>query len=400
MAPSKGIRPLGMQRNNSEIPAPNKILEQRELEKQKRHHEERLSHVKSTSQTNARKRLDNTVPMTSLLLLPDHKKLLRETSRLTAIEYENGQLLEKLSTIAKSGARLAPDGSVRPGTALGNSGTGSKWPSKEKGRPASAIEGGLNQKARKMEKETIARENEVLLHRLLNARGKYRRAEWQEHERLHRLRMTQVSRYGSPTRLHKTQIQTQSQTPNPRPPSRYGSPTPPSRLGVLKSLSRPASPEPRPPSPLLERMLAPLGATTMPQSPEVGRPRPPEKVLRVPRLDLTAAIAYQEGGGSAGNSEEKGLNESQPPQKASTSSYGAPQAVPGGSKNRPHTAMPFASKNLQYVPSPVDSDTESESDYSERFTDESSVNARETKDAARPPVRKVRIAKQERTWVT
>lgn len=45
-----------------------------------RHHEERLSHVKSTSQTNARKRLDNTVPMTSLLLLPDHKKLLRETS--------------------------------------------------------------------------------------------------------------------------------------------------------------------------------------------------------------------------------------------------------------------------------------------------------------------------------
>lgn len=96
----------------------------------------------------------------------------------------------------------------------------------------------------------------------------------------------------------------------------------------------------------------------------------------------------------------QGQNEVQPPQKASTSGYGAPQAAPGGSKNRPQTAMPFGSKNLHYVPSPVDSDTESESDYSESFTDVSSGVAREGKAAARPPLRKVRIAKQERTWVT
>jgi hypothetical protein len=45
-----------------------------------RHHEEKVHHVKSTSKTNARKQLDNSVPSTSGLLLADHKKLLRETS--------------------------------------------------------------------------------------------------------------------------------------------------------------------------------------------------------------------------------------------------------------------------------------------------------------------------------
>lgn len=39
-----------------------------------------MHHVKSTSKTNARKQLDNSVPSTSGLLLADHKKLLRETS--------------------------------------------------------------------------------------------------------------------------------------------------------------------------------------------------------------------------------------------------------------------------------------------------------------------------------
>jgi hypothetical protein len=65
-----------------------------------RHHEEKVTHVKSTSKTNARKQLDNSVPSTSGLLLADHKKLMRETS---------GSLFSRVSPFSlRRGSRTEP----------------------------------------------------------------------------------------------------------------------------------------------------------------------------------------------------------------------------------------------------------------------------------------------------
>jgi hypothetical protein len=161
---------------------------------------------------------------------------------------------------------------------------------------------------------------QILLQRLLNAQGKYHRSEWQEHERLHRLRMSHLSRFGSPGRV-PGRLQHMLKSSHV---SRSGSPDPLSRFTNSRAnLSRPTSPSLRPVSPFVERTLVPLGATSRPEnrernlsglpetgrntldeesgrfgSPDLGRPATQEKVLRVPRLDLSAAIAYQEGGES------------------------------------------------------------------------------------------------------
>jgi hypothetical protein len=137
--------------------------------------------------------------------------------------------------------------------------------------------------------------------------------------------MSHLSRFGSPGRVPgRLQYLLKSSHV-----SRSGSPDPLSRFTNSRAnLSRPTSPSLRPVSPLVERThgassrpdnrernlsgLPETGHNTLVEvsgrfgSPDLGRPAMHEKVLRVPRLDLSAAIAYQEGG----ESDEKASNSS------------------------------------------------------------------------------------------
>eukprot|EP00899_Mesostigma_viride_P008650 jgi/Mesvir1/17787/Mv12898-RA.1 len=184
---SPSARPMGMRRNNSTPPVPNKILEEKRQEYLKRVHEGKVAHARAygTSQSNSRPDLDTSPPTFYPHVAYNAKKMALEEDRYLEIERENAVLLNKLAHIAKSSSSASPGkpGSAstpfKPGLRL----DANQRPTIDMGEPRREPAKSLNAGRRKEELIRIMRENQAILERIQKSEGVYKQAQWGEDAR-------------------------------------------------------------------------------------------------------------------------------------------------------------------------------------------------------------------------